>query len=39
MKKRFKVGSKQSKKSFSATAARTHWRNVVASVMRGGIRL
>lgn len=39
MSKRHKVNSHKSKRLFSATAARTHKKNVAGAPMRGGIRL
>jgi len=39
MAKRKKLSSKGSKKLFSATAGRTHVRNLGNRVMRGGTRL
>lgn len=37
--KRRSMGMKQSKKLFTNTAKKTHWRNVSPRPMRGGIRL
>lgn len=39
MKKRHKMSSGKSKKLFSATASRTHQKNLGGAPMRGGIRL
>lgn len=39
MKKRFAMGRRQSKRSFTNGAAYTHKFNVATTVMRGGIRL
>lgn len=39
MRKRHKMGKKQSKKLFSKTARKVHGRNVHSNPMRGGIRL
>lgn len=37
--KRHKVSSGKSKRMFSSTASRTHWKNIAGNPMRGGIRL
>lgn len=39
MKRRMKISRKGSKKLFTATASRTHKKNVGTNPMRGGIRL
>lgn len=39
MAKRRKMSRRRSKKIFRATAGKTHRKNVLASPMRGGIRL
>lgn len=39
MKRRQKMSRKGSKKLFTATASRTHKKNVSGNPMRGGIRL
>lgn len=37
--KRYKMGRKSSRRSFSKSASRTHRRNLAPNPMRGGIRL
>jgi len=37
--KRFKMSAKSSRRQFSATASRTHKKNLSGAPMRGGIRL
>lgn len=39
MSKRYKMSRSKSKRYFSKTASRTHYRNVYPSPMRGGYRL
>jgi len=39
MRKRYKMGKKKSRKTFSKTAAHSHKRNASGRPMRGGIRL
>nr|QJB19793.1 MAG: hypothetical protein [Microvirus sp.] len=39
MKKRGRMSGKKSRKLFSATASKTHKKNVQGNPMRGGIRL
>jgi len=37
--KRHKLSKATSKRGFSRTASRTHRRNIISPIMRGGIRL
>lgn len=37
--KRHKMSRGASKRQFSSTASKTHWKNVAGAPMRGGIRL
>jgi hypothetical protein len=39
VKKRQKMSSRKSKKYFAAAGKKTHWKNLAARPMRGGIRL
>lgn len=39
MRGRYKIPMRKSKKYFSKTASKTHWKNVSPRPMRGGIRM
>lgn len=39
MKKRFRLRKKANKRNFRHTASKTHKKNLMANVMRGGFRL